>query len=365
MQLAHKALIPLMFFHWLGWKISAAYMLGLMMILIINQIINTQRPILKIGMWSLIVVGIFSAINLYSLIDVENQSVVFFNWYYYCGLFILIFVVGISGPWESNELHITARIIFWVAFYSIAIEFILVNFFDIPNTLMPAARLSSTYVADIIGWYRPFGLTGQSSVNGGVLLFTFLLLVQIEKNNIKYMLALAIGSILTISGQAILSSFSIAGLILLANFKNSFLKLVFQLLLFLIIFLILSLNLFQKISLDYLLYVLWDRSYLLENFESLDTWEILFGTLGGKISDEISSEVWLISAIQIYGVLFLIIFWTFTWILLKKTRHPFIYFYGCFISSLHYPSIIFIEAQLPLILIYISCLKYRIKQNSI
>ncbi len=359
MTLAHKALIPIMFFHWLGWDISAVYMSGFAILLLINQIFNIKQRILSIGIWSLIVVLIFLAINLSSLIAFKSQFTILLYWYYYCSLFILTFFIAISGRWEFNELYIAARIIFWIAFYSIAVEFIIVNLFDISNTVMPAARLSPAYIGDINGLYRPFGLTGQPSVNGGVLMLAYLLLAQIEKTNIKNTFALLIGSLLTISGQAILSTFLTLNLIRIAKIKNLYIRVGFLLLLISIILLVLWLDLFQKISLDYLVYVLWEQSYALETFQLLDISGILLGTLGEGIPGNVRSEVWVINTIQIYGVLFFLILWAFVWALLRKTRQPYIYFLCCFLVSLHYPTIFFIEAQLPLILIYISCLKFR------
>ena len=350
-----------MFFHWIGFYISAVYMFGLAILLLTNQICNIQQRVLRVGIWALIIVFIFSAVNLSGLIAFSGQFAVFLHWYYYSSLFILTFFIAISGGWDSKELYVAARIIFWVAFYSIAVEFIVVNFFGISNAVMPAVRLSQAYIADINGWYRPFGLTGQPSVNGGVLLFAYLLLAQIEKANAKNTFALLIGSLLTISGQAILSTFLVLGLIRLAKIKNLFIRVGSLLLLLSTIFLIIWLDLFQKLSLDYLIYVLWEQSNALETFQSLNIWGILFGTLREGMPDNISSEVWVINIIQIYGALFLLILWGFVWVLLRKARNPFIYLLGIFLASLHYPTIFFIEAQLPLILIYISSLKIRNK----
>lgn len=293
-----------MFFHWLGWHISAIYMSGLALLLLINQIFNPQQRILRMGIWSLIIVLFFSAINLNSLIAFKSQFTVFLHWYYYSSLFILTFFIAIAGRWGACELHIAARIIFWIAFYSIAVEFIAVNLFSIPNTVMPSARLSPAYIADIDGLYRPFGLTGQPSVNGGVLLLAFLLLAQIEKATKKNIFSLLIGSLLTISGQAILSTFLVLGLIGIAKIKYLFIRIGSLLLLVSTIFLVISLDLFQKLSLDYLIYVLWEKSYALETFRLLDVSQILFGTLGEDIPSNISSEVWIINTIQIYGTLF-------------------------------------------------------------
>lgn len=359
MKLAHKALIPIIFFHWLGWIISFAYMMGVMVILIATQVSTINKRLPNIGVSALSIVAIFSATNFGSLISAEDQSLIFLNMYYYSSIFILIFIILISGEWVFNEIWLIARIIFWVAFASIAIEFIAVNFYGISNSMMPAARLSSTYTANFNGWYRPFGLTGQTSVNGGILLFTFLLLDQIKKTGLKSIFALSIGSILTISGQAMLVSFLMLGLISLMRVKNLFVRMGLFAILFLTILLLLSLELNQKLSLQYLFYVLWDKSYLLETFQLLDIWQILFGMLGERLPDDISSEVSLIHAIQLYGILFIIIFWGFIWILLRKTRRPIIYFIGFFMASLHYPSILYIEAQLPLVLIYISSLNLK------
>uniref|UniRef100_UPI00404858A0 hypothetical protein n=1 Tax=Polynucleobacter sp. TaxID=2029855 RepID=UPI00404858A0 len=361
MKLAHKALIPIMFFHWFGSIISFSYMVGFIIILIATQIPAINKRCLNIGVSALTIVAIFSATNFGSLISAEDQSSIFLNMYYYSSIFILIFIILISGKWVFNEIWLIARIIFWIAFASIAIEFIAVNFYGISNSMMPAARLSSAYTADFNGWYRPFGLTGQTSVNGGILLFTFLLLDQIKKTGLKSIFALSIGSILTISGQAMLVSFLMLGLISLTRVKNLFVRMGLFAILFSAILSLLSLDLNQKLSLQYLFYVLWDKSYLLETFQLLDIRQILLGTLGERLPDDISSEVFLINAIQLYGILFVIIFWGFIWILLQKTRRPFVYFIGFFMASLHYPTVFFIEAQLPLVLIYVSSLNLKTK----
>lgn len=357
MKPIHAAFIPLMFAHWAGWQLSLGYGLCLTVVLLTTKLFQGQlflnKAIVGILLFSIIFLGVNS---IYILTDV-NVDLVYSNLHQYLNLFFVIAIVLFSQPWEMPEIHKIARMIFWIAFYSLAIEFLAVNFLGVSKESIPAVRYSYSYFDDYMGWHRPFGLTGQASANGGILLLSFLLLLELQIANAKVVLALLVGAALTISGQAMLSTILVLGLLQLGRMGNWLSKAVLASVFLLVIYLILDLDLFQKLSLDYLIYVLWEKAYFWETLDVLNGWQLLFGTLGLVMSDEgYGTEVYMIESIRLFGVVFTVAFWAFVWFLVKRARLRFIWFIGCIVASIHYPTIFYIEAQLPLALLYLSTL---------
>ena len=356
MRPLHAALIPLMFAHWVGWKISLIYMLILATLFLLTKLINGRLYLHKVLLGILLFCAFFLAVNLTYIFE-QNTDLVFSNLHLYLSLFLVVAFILFSSPWNTSEIYIGARAIFWIAFYVLIVEFLAVNFLGISKEIMPGVRYSPSYFEDLSDWHRPFGLTGQASANGGILLLSFLLLVEFRVIDVKSVFALLLGVLLTMSGQAILSTALILGLLQLNKIRRWLFKSIFVLVFSSFIFFVLNLDLHQKISLDYLYYVLLDKAHLAENLDVLNSWQLLWGTLGLVAAEEgYGTEVFLIQSIRLFGVIFTILFWLFVWFLVKMARLKFIWFICCFVTSLHYPTVLYIEAQLILALLYLSTL---------
>jgi hypothetical protein len=359
MKLIHAAFIPLMFAHWAGWQISLVYVLLLMVVLLVVKLSQGQLYLHKVIVGILLFSVFFVVVNSFHIVDGANTDLVCSNLYQYLSLFVVVAILLFSRPWKIIEIHRIACMLFWVAFSSIAIEFIVVNFFGVSKEIMPAVRYSPAYFGDFFGWHRPFGLTGQSSANGGILLLSFLLLAEFKIADAKAVMALLAGTAFTISGQAILSTILILGFLQLSRVSSRRIKLVLVSSFLLIVFLILRLNLFQKLSLDYLIYVLWEKAYFFETLGVLNSWQLFFGTLGFVLPEGgRGTEVFMIESIRLFGLVFTILFWAFVWFLVKRARLKFFWFAASVVASVHYPTVFYIEAQLPLAFLYLSALPH-------
>jgi len=364
MKLVHAAFVPVMFAHWVGWAISLGYISCLATVLLLTRLFWGRLVLNKTIVGILLFSALFLSINMFHMAVGQNAESAYSNLYQYLSLFIVVAIILFSQPWEMSEILKVARVIFWVAFYSIALEFLAVNFLGVSKESMPAVRYSPSYFGDFMGWHRPFGLTGQSSANGGILLLSFLLLAELRVADIKVVLALLVGAALTISGQAILATIFILGLLQLDRVGNLLAKAVLALILLLSLFLLLDLDLFQKISLDYLIYVLWEKAYLSETIGVLNGWQLLFGTLGSVAPEGgYGTEVFMIESVRLFGIVFTVAFWVFIWLLVRRARIRFIWFVGCILASIHYPTVFYIEAQLPLAILYLSTLNKSRKIN--
>lgn len=318
------------------------------MIRIIIGLTHISKIFVGIVTFSLVFTA-FNAVYLFG--DGFNTVILYF--YQYLSLFLIVAIVSIAPSLKTELIISIASIIFWISFYSIIIEFILVNYLGIPREYMPAVRYTPSYFNEE-GLLRPFGLTGQTSVNGGILLISFLVLVEFNIVNKKKYLALIVGVIATISGQAIVSTAIILSLLWLRNLQRIWMKILYGGMLFLAIFAILNLNIAQKISWDYLVTVLIDKSHLIKNLELLNSWQLFFGSLGTSPRPEGTpgSEVFFVTAIQLYGIVFTTMYFLFVWYLVRDSRISIILFLACLLSFAHYPSLFYIEAQVPLALLY-------------
>jgi len=368
MKLFPIAFIPIMFSHWFGWLVSLCYITLIVVLLLMDKLYRADIFFNKLFLGILLFSSFFIVFNLPIVGSDISKNLIYSNIHLYLSLFFIVAIVLLLKPLKEVEIQKIARVIFWISFYTIVIEFVLVNALNVSKDIMPAVRFSPSYFGDYKGWHRPFGLTGQPSVNGGVLLIAFLLLVELNINNVKNVLGLVLGAMLTMSGQAILSVVLILGLIQLSRTDGLLGKLVLTICFLMGLFFLMFSNVFDKISFEYLIYVLWEKAFFLEVINSLNTWQIFFGTLG-LYSDGYSggNELYLLESIRLYGFIFTLIFWIFVWFLVKNSRNGIIVFSACLLASLHYPAIIYIEAQLPLALIYLNTLRNsrKNKPNSI
>jgi len=356
MKLFQFAVLPFLFTHWIGPALLTGY-LGFLVILLSlrKNLITKTVKINQISFIAFLIIIIFSLFNLSNIFNGIKLNLVFQGLYLYLNIFLMFILFYFLEPWNLKKLQIISKIIFYIAFFSIFVEFIAVNFFNISNEIIPSYKDIMSYKLPAAGgFYRPFGLTGQSSVNGGILLFSFLLLNELGLLKFRFYILFILGSVCTVSGQAYLCAIFTLMILLLSNIKLFAVRWSFAFLFFIFFFYLLDLNLFQKISFDYLIYVLIQKANIGITLSHLNIWQIAFGTLGVEnipLHDGLS-EVYLISSIRLNGVIFTIFLWSFIYFIIRKTRHKYIIFSSIFLSSLHYPSIIYFEAQIPLMLLY-------------
>ena len=180
MKLFQFAVLPFLFTHWIGPALLTGY-LGFLVILLSlrKNLITKTVKINQISFIAFLIIIIFSLFNLSNIFNGIKLNLVFQGLYLYLNIFLMFILFYFLEPWNLKNLQIISKIIFYIAFFSIFVEFIAVNFFNISNEIIPSHRDIMSYKLPAAGgFYRPFGLTGQSSVNGGILLFSFLLLTS-------------------------------------------------------------------------------------------------------------------------------------------------------------------------------------------
>ena len=368
MNLLHVATIPIMFFHWWGWETSLAYVSLFLMSALLTKTLNREFCLNKDVINIIIIIGLFVSINLFHIIGYEDSSIIFSSLNQYLTLFILVALLLITPRWRAQDIRTISQILFWISFYSIAIEFVLVNFAGVPKEIMPGVRFSPSYFADYGGLHRPFGLTGQPSVNGGILLLYFLLLVELRIVHKWVVVALLIGILMTLSGQAILSTMLVFAMFWTVRGKNFIISLTVLFAILANIFLLMAFHPFEnviileKLTIDYLVYVMWDQANIHHTIGNLSYWELLFGTL--KPNPEVGTDVFFVGFVRIFGLVFLFIFLAFIWRVVSKARYRLVWYIAIIVSSAHYPTIIFIEAQLSLALLYLLAFRDRVGPHS-
>lgn len=355
MTFVHLLFLPLLFSHWVGPLLLTGYISFITLLIVLFKLIIHKVKIDRLSVIVLSVILLFFLINFSHILNGQKMALVYQNVYVYLNIFILFIIMSVAKPWTSRELKLLAKIIFYVAFFSIFLEFIASNFFNISQEIIPTYKSSKSYSAPFMGFFRPFGLTGQPTINGGVLLISFLLIYDMKINKYHHYILLVVGSILTISGQVYFCLLFVLILILFSRFKFRAIRWMFYLICFLGILLVASYELFPKFSLKYLVYTLITQARVEETLGHLNTWQLLFGTLGTESKATLrGSEVFFVESIRVHGAVFTASFWIFIWVIIRKSYNKWLLFGAIFTSSLHYPSVFFVEFQLPLILVYLN-----------
>ena len=363
MKVFQFSVLPFLFAHWVGPALLTGHLSFLVILLVLRRIIITNTVKVNRAVFVVVlVIIVFSLFNLGNIIHGIKLYVAYQNLYLFLNIFLLFILFYFLEPWNLKTLQTVSKIIFYIASFSIVGEFIAVNFLNISNEIMPAFKdVPAYYLPAAGGWYRPFGLTGNSSVNGGVLLFSFLLLSELGLLKLRFYILFIVGALLTVSGQVYFCSLFTLVLLFFSNIKFWIVKWSLTFVFCALIIYVANLNMFQKLSLDYLIYVLIHKADIGITLDHLNIWQLAFGTLGVEFvpangglvqNDEGLSEIYLVSSIRINGIIFTLFLWSFVYYILKKTQRKYIIFAAVFFSSLHYPSIIFFEAQLPLMLLY-------------
>jgi hypothetical protein len=342
--------MPLFFLHWLGFEaiIAFAGLLGFSVLVMFS--VKRHIPADPVLIFSMFIITAFILINLAFNIDDKNEY--FFKYFLHYLSFFCVLVLVIFLKQRFDALVFIAKLIFWIAFLTIFLESFAVNIAGVSKDYFPAVRFAPSYYGDYMGLHRPFGLTGQSSVNGCILLLSFLLLTELHIKNRIYSIMLVLGVLLTISGQAILSTFFILVLLQVRKFKSIMYQIGFLLMGLGLIYSILQLNIVEKVSYDYLIYVLIEKAHI-ASINLLDPFQLMFGAMGTiSVGGDESTEVFFIESVIRYGIVFTILYWLFLWVLVRRTSQPMIWFIASFLSSVHYPTLFYIEAQIILGLVF-------------
>ena len=78
-----------------------------------------------------------------------------------------------------------ALMFFWISTLSVIFEFILINFLNLPQDIVPTFKDSYAYYNQYENFYRPFGLTGNPAINGGLILLSLILLNELKLVNLR------------------------------------------------------------------------------------------------------------------------------------------------------------------------------------
>ena len=244
---------------------------------------------------------------------------------------------------------------FLISTLTILLEFIGINFFNIPRNIIPSYNGHHTLIEPHYGVYIPFGLTANAAYNGGLILLSTILLNELKLINKKIVILFLISSLLTISGQVFFVNLIYINYIFLRNneLNISLNNRIIIILSFTFIFYLLGYSLMQqKLDVIYITNVIFNNLRL-EDFFNLDLKYILFGQWGTNINNiKEATEVFYSYQIKEFGLLFSIFYYWIIYFLFKNTKYLFFNFFILFLSNLHYPVLLTFESWIVIIFIY-------------
>ncbi len=351
--------IPLLFSHWIGQFLTFIYLIIIFLTYFLKRLKVSNFNFHYLFLFLILLLSIFFVVQADKILFSPTPLNIRYT-IQYLSLFTLVGIFWFNLDFKNLKIDQIAKLIFWISFLSIFLEFILVNFFGLSKAVFPTAKMESiTYFSDVYGFHRPWGLTGSPSANGGILLLSYLFLYELKIKSFKYNFLTFIAIIMTISGQAILTSAVIGGYLFIKNLPVTRVSRITIYIIFASFFyLILQADLLQKISLNYIYTTLIRFSNLDATLFSLNSLEWLSGTLGDIVlRDYNTSEVYPFTFIFLRGAPLFIFFWGAIYFFVSKTKMPLLWFMAIFVSSLHYPTILFIEAQLIIVLLFLNSFK--------
>ena len=348
-----------LFVHWTG----LAVCIGILLISIVCKVLISLhvtvlpiRPAELIWSYLFTIAALFLCLRAltFDVVDLAMAS-------YFSALFLAFFsflaFLSLSFNQKINiEMLLVA--ILMICTGTVIGEFVLVNIFDVSNAVMPTSKSSLAYLNPYMGVYRPFGLTGQFSVNGCLAVIALLLLAECRPPK-KIEIVLTITTVLmTVSAQAMLALIIallapsilhrflvdlhwwiavIAGagaLTLVWSFDLTFL----------------SSGLFQKFELSNIEKQLFDKANITESFKNADAYNVLFGHFKNNAT---GSEVGIVNFIYNFGILPSALFLFAVILAIWPSRSRLIWLGVLFVSNIHYSAFYFIEVQLLIALMII------------
>lgn len=341
----------LYFSHWVGVQLSAVVFLGLLYVAILSRlhIGKVRRELLFVSYficsYSLLVILIQtpSLDEFYAWSPTQTPRLLFQA----ISMFLVFVFMNLLKPLTQKRWHQFIRYSYNIFVITIVAEWVLVNVLGVPNSLMPGFRDSHSYSMAYESYYRPFGLTGNSSVNGALLVTALwmLLLSGTTKFVGRYIVLTGFVLFLNNSGQAYLVYF--LSLIYYCFSVTKGVKRVILALMFVFLMgYILFSGVISKFSYEYILTML--QFIGLDSIMAMDQ---LSRILGGysKYSwvyenSRFLTEFYPVYAISRFGFFLFLMTWVYIfWQLPKKNRG--LMFLVLFFGSIHYPTILFVETQ--------------------
>lgn len=339
-------LLPLLFVHWVGDAVSAAYIFLLFIFASLYRLIRGRLPKKVIDLLALLVLylAVVAKINKVAgsdLIDFSSSGHLKLT-YQATSFFMVVILTALLpklSKKQSNRLFYT----YYVTILTTIIgEWILVNMLGVSNSLMPAYRSAHGYYEAYNGFYRPFGLTGVAPVNGSMLVIaTWIMILFVRPSRAKYYLTLTLAAlVLNNSGQALLAFFTTCAMYFAGRYKRVVRSFIFAIGTGMLIGVIYS-GIFSKMSIDYILNV--NQYWHFEIFDQMDITHIIFGGYSyyKDLFSGFSTEFYPIYAVSRFGLLLTLSTWIYIWLKLPL-RGKWILFAALFLGSIHYATILYI-----------------------
>lgn len=235
---------------------------------------------------------------------------------------------------------------YWIFAVTIAGEWLLVNVAGVSPTSMPAFREAMTSYLRFESYYRPFGLTGNPSVNGCLLVIAAWLLIfeGFTRSAGKYLIVTGIVLYLNNSGQALVA-FLLLVMVYLQRRNRGLAKLFVLAIAASIFVYVIRSGVISKISYDYIVGLF--RFLGLNNFSQMDRTSLVLGGYGrySQVFESLSftTEFYPIYTITRLGALITIATW---WFIYKRLPRPrLMFFLLLLLASVHYPTILFVEME--------------------
>ncbi len=349
-------LLPLLFVHWAGDAASAAYVLCLFLGALIFRLsidkVSKEAVILStILLFHLFLVFVLNHPTVNDLLDFSASS--YLKLYYQAvSLFLVVILISLLPPMTIVHAKRLLYFFYVVFLMSIVVEWFLVNIFGISNTLMPAYRDSYSYYLAFQGFYRPFGLVGNAPINGCMLVFaTWVMIVYVRPSRANYFLLLTlIALLLNNSGQALLAFFITTAMYFSLRARSVIRFLVLLASLCMIVAII-YFNVFSKLSLDYVLYLM--EFLTVSIIHEMDVTRIFFGGFAYYKDIFLTTEVYFIYAVERFGLIVTILTWIYIWFRLPTAKKT-LFFSALFLGDIHYAMIL----HIPLLVLFALVVKY-------
>lgn len=341
-------LLPLLFVHWAGDAVSAVYIALLFLLAAIFRLRTGGVPkkalnlmvLLLLYLAAVIVINRVTAPQFFDFsaaghLKLSYQATIFFM------VIILVTMLPRLSKHAANRLF---DVYYLVMLTTICGEWVLVNMLGVSNTLMPTYQAALSYSESFRGIFRPFGLTGNASVNGSMLVAaTWIMILHVRPARAKYYLPLTLlALVLNNSGQALLAFFITCALYLAGRYRGAARYLAFAIITCAICGFIYS-GVFEKLSLDYLLNI--NQYWLFGIFGGMDITRIIFGGYSfykEHFSDpRYYTEFYPVYAMSRFGLLMTFATWGYLWSKLPRKGRA-ILFAALFFGSIHYGSILYI-----------------------
>lgn len=292
---------------------------------------------------------LFLCMNTLAYDATELANVGYFSTLFLSFFFFLAFISFSSS--RKTDLERLFATILLICTGTIIGEFVLVNFFDVSNALMPASKNSPSYLNTFYGVYRPFGLTGQFSITGCLVAISLLLVAECRPPTKIEITLSTVAVLLTLSAQAILA---LAVVLLVPSILNRIIANTPMLSVLIAGFgasafllnvdtTFLSAGLFEKFELSYITKHIFENANIAESFKDSSFYQLLFGHFK---HNEVGTEVGLINFIYNFGILPTVFYFFAVIIAIWPSRNWAIWLGLLFASNLHYAAFYFIEAQL-------------------